>query len=179
MNLQVGIPFANLPIKIYIALLKFDFFFFLGFTVQFLVVVDDIDKWELGITIAAIPFTIAVLFAAAFFTRRENITGMVFTIIAYFCGLTWFIFKLFRMYQTGYEDAYKPVRKNLTSFAAIAIILIVLTIANAIVCASNFKKGLKVHISKRKITSEEEKADHMTELPDLKHGNAPQRMTID
>jgi hypothetical protein len=133
----------------------------------------------MALTIAAIPITILILFGAAWSTRRENLFGMIVTIILYFCGMAYFSFKLFRMYQPGFLDNYLPVRKNLTSFAVITLLLIILTIANACVCASNFNKGLKQHISKRKITAEDEKPEHMTELPDLKHPTAPTRMTID
>lgn len=39
----------------------------------------------------------------------------------------------------------------------LTIILILMTITNACVCASNFNKGLRPYITKRKIVSEEEK----------------------
>ncbi|KAH8813269.1 hypothetical protein F5884DRAFT_331907 [Xylogone sp. PMI_703] len=165
-----------LTFQIYIALLKFDFFFFLGFTVQFLVIVTGLADGEFGLTIAAIPVTILILFMASVWTRHENKYGMLFTIFMYFCSLAYFIFKLFRMYQPSRAKFYLPVRKNLTSFAVITIVLIILTITNACVCMSNFNKGLKAHVLKRKI--DEEKAN-MTELPDLNNGPVPSRMTID
>lgn len=167
-----------LTFQIYIALLKFDFFFFLGFTVQFLVIVTGLAVAESALTIAAIPITVVILFMASFWTRRENKVGMIGTIFLFFCGLAYFIFKLARMYQPSHEQAYAAVRKSLTSFAVITIVLIILTIINAIMCTANFGKGLKPHIMKRKIGGEEaEKIE--TELPDMKHGPVSSRMTID
>ena len=70
-----------LTFQIYIALLKFDFFFFLGFTVQFVVIVERFTI-EFYLTIAAIPVTIAILLAAAFFTRRESLIGTISIIVS-------------------------------------------------------------------------------------------------
>lgn len=60
--------------------------------------------------------------------------------------------------------------------AVITIILIILTIANAIVCMINFDKGLKPHITKRKMVDEEEK--NSIEMSHAAHP-MPSRMTID
>lgn len=70
-----------LTFQIYIALLKFDFFFFLGFTVQFVVVVQQ-RKTEFALTIAAIPVTVLILLAAAWFCRKEIMSGTLGTIVS-------------------------------------------------------------------------------------------------
>lgn len=158
--------------------MKFDFFFFLGFTVQFLVIVTSIRDAEKWVTVAAIPVTILILFMAAFWTRRENVYGMIATLVCFVGGLAYFIFKLARMYQPSHEQDYLPVRKSLTSFAVITIILIVMTITNASMCMANFNKGLKQHVLKRKIGAEEEKVVRMNDLPDQSSAGAG-RMTIE
>ena len=71
-----------LTFQIYIALLKFDFFFFLGFTVQFVVIVQT-HQSEFALTIAAIPVTILILIMAAIWTRKESLIGMILTIVCH------------------------------------------------------------------------------------------------
>lgn len=179
-----------LTFQIFIALLKFDFFFFIGFTVQFIVIVASTtgyktrdfinsDKdYEFYVTIAALPITIAFLTLAAWCTRREKKVAMWVVVGVFFSALAYFIFKLVRMYQPRFEQSYKPARRSLTTFALITILLIILTIGNAITCILNFDKGLKPHITKRKMVDEEDKHS-MTEMTNHVSQPAPSRMTID
>lgn len=157
--------------------MKFDFFFFLGFIVQFVVVVAQKNDPEFALTIVTIPITIGILLGAAFFTRKENKAGMCIVMILYLGALTYFIFKLVRIYQPHFRGSYEAVRKSLTAFAVITILLIVLTIVNGIICISNFNKGLKPHLqSKPKVV---EKPDlNSINLQDVKP-QMPSRMTID
>jgi hypothetical protein len=164
--------------QIYIALLKFDFFFFLGFTVQFLVIVTGITDPEFGLTIAAIPITIAILLFAAVSTRRENKLGMIGVIVLYFGGLAYFFFKLVRIYQPGYRDNYEAVKKSMTAFAVITIILIILTILNSFICMSNFGAGLKAHLLKPSSRDPEKEDPNSFQMQDQKP-QLPSRMTID
>ncbi|CUS12058.1 unnamed protein product [Tuber aestivum] len=182
-----------LKFQIFIALLKFDFFFFVGFTVQFIVIVASTTgyleiggstfgntnkDYEFFLTIAVLPLTIAFLVLAAWCTRREKKIPMVFIIIIFFAALAYFVFKLVRMYHGRFVESYKPARRSLTTFAVITLILIILTIANAIACVMNFNKGLKPHITRRKMTDEEEKHS-MTEMTNHAAQPMPSRMTID
>lgn len=123
---------------------------------------EDFEKW---ISICVIPVIILVLFMAHFWVRREKKFGVFMAIACFFGGLAYVTFKVARMYQPGYEESYLLIRKNLTSFAVVTIISIVLTIINASICMANFNKGLQPHIIRQQIGRCEESAIQMTELP--------------
>ena len=145
---------------------------------QFVVIVTGKTDVELYLTIAAIPVTILILLGAAYFARNESKPGMVCTIILYFGSLTWFLFKLVRIYQPQTRHAYQAVQKSLTAFAVITILLIILTIANAIIVMMNFGSGLKNHIRASKGRDEEKPDVNSISLHDVKP-QLPSRMTID
>ncbi|KAJ9625714.1 hypothetical protein H2203_004475 [Taxawa tesnikishii (nom. ined.)] len=168
--------------QIYIALLKFDFFFFLGFTVQFLVVVKSPDA-ETWLTVAAIPITVGILIMAGYWTRHESRFGMLIIIVLYFAAMAYFLFKLVRMYDTSNDRwlDYLPARRSLTFFAIITVLLLVVTIINAIWCMINFGKGLKPIVQRRKVPAPEDK-NYATEYSGAgTHplGQVSSRMTID
>jgi hypothetical protein len=62
-----------------------------------------------------------------------------------------------RMYSPGWEEPYLPARKELTTFAALTICLIVVTISYSCICAHNYNKGLKPYINKPQAVEDDEK----------------------
>jgi len=89
--------------QVYIALLKFDIFFFVSFSVQFLVMVEGTSTLEFILTIVALVITFPILFFAGFAAKRESVTAMCCTIFLYFAAMAYFLFKLVRMYDASYE----------------------------------------------------------------------------
>jgi len=146
--------------------------------VQFIVIVTGYTDAEMYLTIAAIPITIIILLAAAYFTRNENKIGTVCVIICYAGALAYFVFKLVRIYQPSHAAFYMPVRKSLTAFAVLAIMLLILTIANAFFCMHNFGAGLKMHLLKKKPSEEKGDGGSSVDMHALKP-TMPSRMTID
>lgn len=63
-----------------------------------------------------------------------------------------------RMYSSSHEGPYIPARKELTTFAVLTIILILLTIGNACLFANNYNKGLKPYVTKSSTLDDDEKA---------------------
>ena len=92
--------------QIFVCLLKFDFFFcitllaqsrftvVLGYEVQSLVIVISITDVEFGLTIAALPITIAILLFCGWSVRHESVPGMAATIVCFVGGLAYFLFKV-------------------------------------------------------------------------------------
>lgn len=140
---------------------------------------------EFYLTIAAIPITIALLFLAAYFTRRESSPGQILIIVVYFAAMAYFIFKLVRMYDSPRARDYEPARRSLTTFAILTILLLCVTITTAIVCLRNFGKGLRPHVQKRKVLDADEvkltdyAAGEAFSGPAHQLGQVPSRMTID
>lgn len=102
---------------------------------------------------------------------------MIVTLVFYVGGLVYFVFKLARIYQPSKRELYFAVRRSLTAFAVITILLILLTIVNAIICMSNFGCGLKPHLQSSKKVEERPDSTSFS-LNDVK-APIPNRMTID
>lgn len=156
---------------------------------QFLVVVGNTTDTEFYLTIIAIPITIVILLMAAWFTRMESVVGMIGTMVLYIGALAYFLFKIVRMYDTSTAagqqrvDDYLPARRSLTTFAAITICLLVVTLINCVWCTTNFGKGLKPHVQKRKVLGPEDKmymyGRHGSVTATHPLDPLPTRMTID
>ena len=99
---------------------------------------------------------------------------MVIVIILDHGGLVYFIFKLVRIWT--WKEYYEAVQKSLTAFAVITILLIILTIANGIICMLNFGAGLKNHLQVPKKDDEHTDLNSVS-LNDVKPQGS--RMTID
>jgi len=134
--------------QIMICLLKFDFFFFSGVTMQLLIIVLQRSSVEFGITVAAIPVVLALLILCGIAVQREIKSVMTISLVMMVAALSYFLYKLVRFYSPSSRDQYLTTRATLTTFTVAAFILLLGTFAVGLRCFSDFDRGLqssKVH----------------------------------
>ncbi|KAG1054062.1 hypothetical protein G6F46_000507 [Rhizopus delemar] len=134
--------------QIFLTIIKLDIFFFLGFSIQFLVLVLQKGDAEYPLTIVALPATCLALILAVYAVRHESKQLMALFFVGLAAGVAYFIFKICRIYDVSQAWKYKYVNEVLTFFACVTLFLLLLTITNAAICWSNFDKGLKGHLLK-------------------------------
>jgi hypothetical protein len=139
--------------QIFIALLKFDVCFFVGFSVQFSIIILDRTDPEFFMTLAVIPVTVLGLLCTSYALRRELKWAMYTALLYFFAGMGYFVFKVERMYAGPKAAKYGVARRPLVTFAILTLALLVVSIVNAVVCMHNFGHGLKQLLDRRRVDS--------------------------
>lgn len=130
--------------------MKFDVFFWCGFSIQLVWMVLQPTNLEYYITVAALPASLVVLIAGHLGARYESKPLMYAFMISCAGACGYFTFKLFRIVSQRHEANIEPVFKTLTAFAALAITFLVATFIWSCIVFSNFGSGLKTHLSRDK-----------------------------
>ncbi|KAK6821860.1 hypothetical protein PG987_014685 [Apiospora arundinis] len=148
-NADISMKRRLLNFQIYMALIKFDFFFLLGFLVQVLVLMTHpkVDP-EFPLTIAGIFVALAVMCLSIYFARHENKKGSLAIIVAYVGTAVYLSYKLSVLYDA--KDYLMIV------FAALTLAMMVCTVVMAIVCIANYDKGLRTYTMPQQKLPEED-----------------------
>jgi len=129
--------------QIMLCLLKFDFFFFVGVTMQLLIIVLARNSAEFGVTIAAIPVVLALLALCAVALQREIKWLMTVSLVMMLAASSYFLYKLVRIYEPSSREAYATTRASLTIFTIVAFLLLFATFAVGLRCFADFDRGLQ------------------------------------
>ncbi|KAI0307566.1 hypothetical protein B0F90DRAFT_1944658 [Multifurca ochricompacta] len=170
-NRQIKKMFA--VYQIYQCLVKFDVFFWVGFCVQFTWLVLDRHSWEFYITCAALPLSIILLVEGHLAARYENKWMMASFLSGCVGAMIYFSYKFIKVVVKKDTPEFAPVWESLTTFAVIAIILLLITFIYAWMVMRNFGRGLKDQISRNQASS----GTNHRAYPSL--SVRPNRMSID
>lgn len=138
---QIG---ADLTLKrilqrkyIFYMLQKFVFFFFVGFSLQFMMLSADVSTLERVLTIAAIPGSLAVIALGGVAIRSEVKWMMGVYVVVWSGAMIYFFYKLVRLYQ---NESISSAVKSLTIFSVLTIMLLFGTGLMAGLCYLQFGK---------------------------------------
>jgi len=172
--------------QIFICLTKFDVFFWIGFSVQWIFLVLKSNDVEYYITVAALPLSLLLLIEGHMAARYESKWLMISFMSGCVAACCYFVYKLYKIVRFKDDLDLKPVFKTLTVFSSIATVLLVITFAWGWIVMRNFGAGLKFHMTKHRkgassaslgrsaTTLRHQRASHY-ELG----GTNPNRMSID
>jgi len=137
--------------QIYECLVKFDVFFWIGFSVQFIWLVLRDTDWEYYVTYAALPLSVVLLVEGHLAARHENKWMMATFMIGCVGAMIYFIYKLIKVLTLNNTDQYRLVWKSLTVFSVIAIVLLVTTFVLSVIVLRNFGRGLMEALARKAV----------------------------
>ncbi|OAV89113.1 hypothetical protein PTTG_07862 [Puccinia triticina 1-1 BBBD Race 1] len=118
---------------------KFALFFFIGLSLQFLMLASSMTPSERILTICALPFSLGVVMLGGFAVSKEIRWMMGIYYVCWTGATVYFIFKLIRLYD---NDSISAAVRSLTIFSVLTIALLFATGIVSIMCYQNFGKGL-------------------------------------
>lgn len=101
--------------QIFLCLVKFDLFFWVGFSVQLIYLVLSEKDMEYYLTILALPLSLLLLVEGHLAARYENKWLMGSFILGCLAACVYFVYKLFRIWEQA-NGEFRNVYKSLTVF---------------------------------------------------------------
>ncbi|KAH9937463.1 uncharacterized protein B0H18DRAFT_970755 [Fomitopsis serialis] len=161
--------------QIFLCLVKFDLFFWVGFSVQFIWLVLNKHNAEYYLTCLAFPLSILVLINGHVSARRES-KWMMYTFITGCVGaLVYFMYKLIKVVRLRETSTFIDVWQTLTTFSVLAIVLLLTTFVFACIVMNNFGRGLANQMAKKQM-ARRGKSQDLYRGPMRDH---PNRMSIE
>ncbi|KAH8100528.1 hypothetical protein BXZ70DRAFT_1022471 [Cristinia sonorae] len=136
--------------QIFLCLVKFDLFFWVGFSVQFIWLVLNHGDAEYYLTCAALPVSILVLVEGHLAARYESKWMMITFMGGCAAAMVYFTYKLVKVLRYRDTDTFVLVWKTMTCFSVLAIVLLIATVVFTCLVMRNFGRGLKTQMQRNK-----------------------------
>ncbi|EEB97312.1 hypothetical protein MPER_03401, partial [Moniliophthora perniciosa FA553] len=142
--------------QIYECLVKFDVFFWAGFSVQFIWLVLNKADWEYYVTVAALPLSLVLLIEGHLAARYENKWMMATFMSGCVSAMVYFVYKvdakfpvLVKVLIYKENPEFAQIWKSLTVFSVIAIVLLFATFIFSVLVMRKFGCGLKNSLKRK------------------------------
>lgn len=135
--------------QIFIMLLKFDVFFLLGFSFQFLalvVILEALSDLYLHIVLSVLT-SIGMLIVGFLGVKSEKKVYMYLFMVGICAAEGYIIAKIVNVTENP-NNKYRGTKNFVTFFLCVCLVLGVITFIISFLCLRNFDKGLKFHLSR-------------------------------
>ncbi|OGM46128.1 hypothetical protein ABOM_004877 [Aspergillus bombycis] len=132
-----------LAYEIYLVLIKFDFFFLTGFIIQYDLIDVHFMEPEYSLTMALIPAALVVMVAGIYCVKSGLKVALMVVIACYLGSIAYLLSRIVVLCGNSLRGRTAG-REMMLFFAAVALVLIVLTVGCAVQCILNLNYGLKV-----------------------------------
>jgi len=129
--------------QVMLLLLKFDYFAFIGLTMQLLILVLSNETAQYAVTIAAIPIVLVLLIGCGIAVVREIRWLMICSLVLLLASQAYFIYKFTRLFVPRTRHLYDSTRKTVGVFLIGASLLVFATFWVGLKCMLDFDRGLR------------------------------------
>src|SRR5260370_16823186 len=95
---------------------KFDYFAFIGVSMQLLILVEERDSTQFVLTLVALPVVLVLLIGNGVAVAREIKSLMLTSMGLMLASEAWFVYKFVRMFTPGSRNEDVTTRKTLGFF---------------------------------------------------------------
>jgi hypothetical protein len=135
--------------QIYECLVKFDVFFWVGFSVQFIWLVLQDTQVEYYITCAALPFSVLLLVEGHLAARYEQRWMMATFMLGCVGAMVYFLYKLVQVLLHKTQEPYVQLWESLAVFSIVSIVFLCATFVYSVLVLRNFGTGLKEALERK------------------------------
>ncbi|XHF98457.1 hypothetical protein AWENTII_002006 [Aspergillus wentii] len=131
-----------LAYEIYLVFSKLDFYFILGFILQYDLIDVHFQEPEYSLTLALVPFSLMILVSGVYFVRLEFRIGMAAVILCHLGMVAYLVSRIVALYLDPWLSNTTG-KDMMLLFAFTGLTFSVITFAWGIRCMLNFGHGLK------------------------------------